>query len=309
MRTIIIAALVCLLAMPSAAKKQPAVVILTAGQSNTAGRADNLTLPKYIKQVGRTNHLTYQYCQWSYTNSENRRADSEGVFRPFWPESEGGKMTFAYDAITYYYVEKALQRPFYVVKHALGGTSIDPRCYSFGHRHWSAKPEFIDSTASANRGGYSLLKAFCDNIGASIDQLEKLPEGYDIKCMLWHQGESDRHERGAAAYHDNLKAVVEYVRTYLVKKTGQKRYAHLPFICGTVPQESRQYSQTVHDALYQLATEDPDFHVIETSPGTFIGDDLHFDRRCAERLGKAMYDEMAALKLVPQVKADGKDAH
>ena len=46
-------------------------------------------------------------------------------------ESIGKKAArFAYDAITYYLVEQALQKPFYVIKQAEGGTSIDPACKS-----------------------------------------------------------------------------------------------------------------------------------------------------------------------------------
>ena len=51
--------------MPAAAKKQPAVVILTAGQSNTDGRVDNTDLPAEIQKQ------KYKYCQWS--RSEERR--------------------------------------------------------------------------------------------------------------------------------------------------------------------------------------------------------------------------------------------
>ncbi len=41
-------------------KKEPVVVILTAGQSNTDGRVSNEELPDYIKRDG------YKYCQWSF---------------------------------------------------------------------------------------------------------------------------------------------------------------------------------------------------------------------------------------------------
>ena len=111
----------------SAAKK--VTVIITAGQSNTAGRCYNDSLPEYIKALDGK----YKYCQWSYTNGKTNMADKEGEFRPFWPEMESiGKKAgrFAYDAITYYLVEKALQKPFYVIKQAEGDTSIDPACKS-----------------------------------------------------------------------------------------------------------------------------------------------------------------------------------
>lgn len=282
-----------------AAAEEPAVVILTAGQSNTAGRADNATLPDYIQALGAANGGAYRYCQWSYTNGYNRRQESEGEFRPFWPEREKRGRQFAYDAITYYWVEQALQREFYVVKHAHGGTSIDPTCRSSSDYHWSAATQFLDTTQSVNRGGRSMVKALCDNIGASIDRrLSLLPQGYDIKCLLWHQGESDRSGSGPDGYHDNLKAMVQYVRNYLVEKTGEERYASLPVICGTVPRESKQFNQKVYDALFALQSEDKNFHVIETAPGSFVGDQLHFDAPCAERLGIGMYNKMVELKMI-----------
>ena len=281
---------------------QEKVVILTAGQSNTAGRCDNANLPSYIQALG----SAYQYCNWSYTNGSNRREESEGVFRKYWPEREKSGKQFAYDAIVYYWVEQALQQDFYVVKHAMGGTSIDPTCQSSSDYHWSADPTWLAANESVSKQtgtdadgnpvyGHSMLKAFVDNIGKSLDAIG---DGYDIKCMIWHQGESDRSGTGPDGYHDNLQQVVKYVRDYLVAKTGQQKYATLPFICGTVPTNSKQYNKKVYDALFTLQSEDPNFHVIETSPGTFIGDQLHFDSNCAERLGIGMYNKMVDLGLI-----------
>lgn len=274
---------------------KPVTVILTAGQSNTAGRCMNDSLPGYIKALGGA----YQYCQWSYTNGKTRKANKEGEFRPFWPEMEGRapkQGRFAYDAITYYLVGQALQQPFYVIKHAEGGTSIDPACKSTGNHHWSADEAFLDSTQSVNLGGYSLLKAFEDNIDKSLDALRAQGLEPDIKCMLWHQGESDRSKPDA--YYDNLKAMVAHIRQHLVDKTGNKKYATLPFLCGAVPTNSKQYSQQVENAKLQLTQEDCNFHYIPLENATFIGDQLHFDRPTAERLGRAMYNKMLDLKLI-----------
>ena len=287
-------------------------VFLTAGQSNTAGRCMNENLPEYIKALGNANSGAYQYCNWSYTNGSTRKSESEGVFRKFWPEMESTSNNgrFAYDAIVYYWIEQALQKDFYVVKHAMGGTSIDPTCTSSNDYHWSADATWLEEHASCNtEGGTSMLKAFCDNIGKSLDALTTDGKTYDIKAMIWHQGESDRSGTGPDNYHDNLKAVVQYVRDYLVTKTGDNKYANLDFICGTVPQESKQYNKKVHDALFTLAQEDSHFHVIETAPGTFIGDQLHFDTNCAERLGINMYNKMVDLGLVSGEKQDVPEAN
>lgn len=270
-------------------------VIITAGQSNTAGRCYNDSLPAYIKALDGQ----YKYCQWSYTNGRTRKADKEGVFRPFWPEMEGrgaGAWRFAYDAITYYLVEQALQQPFYVIKQAEGGTSIDPACRSTNNHHWSADVAFLDSTQSVNLGGLSLLKALESNIDKSIDALKSQGQEPDIKCMLWHQGESDRGK--AANYYANLKAMVSHIRQHLVEKTGNKKYAALPFLCGAVPTNSKQYKKQVEDAKQQLAQEDKNFHYIPLENATFIGDQLHFDRPTAERLGRGMYNKMLDLKLL-----------
>ncbi len=269
-------------------------VFLTAGQSNAAGRCDNANLPGYIQTLGTENDGSYKYCQWSYTNGSTRKSESEGVFRKFWPEMESANNSgrFAYDAIVYYWIEKALQKDFYVVKHAQGGTSIDPTCKSTLDYHWSADATWLAEHASCNADGTSMLKAFCDNIGASLDAIAEAGNTYDVKAMIWHQGESDRSGTGPDGYHDNLKAVVKHVRDYLVTKTGDDKYATLDFICGTVPTNSSQYNKKVYDALFTLASEDSHFHVIETSPGTFIGDQLHFDANCAERLGIGMYNKM-----------------
>lgn len=272
-------------------------MFITAGQSNTAGRCMNENLPDYIKALG----SAYQYCQWSYTNGATRLSDKEGEFRKFWPEMESANNSgrFAYDAIVYYWLEQALQQDFYVVKHAMGGTSIDPSCTSSKDYHWSADATWLAEHASCNEeGGTSMLKALVSNIGKSIDALTAAGKTADIKAMIWHQGESDRSGTGPDNYHDNLKAVVQYVRDYLVEKTGDSKYATLDFICGTVPTNSSQYNKKVYDALFTLASEDEHFHVIETSPGTFIGDQLHFDTNCAERLGINMYNKMVDLGLV-----------
>ena len=293
MKRILISLFACLALSAFAGK--PVTVIITAGQSNTAGRCMNDSLPDYIKSLGGD----YKYCYWSYTNGKTRKADKEGEFRPFWPEMEGRapkQGRFAYDAITYYLIEQALQQPFYVIKHAEGGTSIDQACKSTNNHHWSADIAFLDSTTSVNLGGLSLLKAFEDNIDKSIDALKAQGLEPDIKCMLWHQGESDRSK--AANYYANIKAMVVHIRQHIVDKTGNKKYATLPFLCGAVPTNSKQYNQQVEKAKLQLAQEDRNFHYIPLEDATFIGDQLHFDRPTAERLGRAMYNKMVDLKLI-----------
>lgn len=221
-KILLIAAILCsLVTFGKGKNNQPATVIITAGQSNTDGRVLNNALPDYIQQN------KYKYCQWCYGSAGQQIT---GKFEIFWPrmvhKARPGR--WAYDAVTYYWLEQALQKEFYVIKWSLGGTAIDTGCSSTSGKYWSADPKWLAANHSTATGGKSLLLSFTENISACIDnKLDKLPEGYEIKAFLWHQGESDRHK--GKNYYKNLKAVVTYVRSFLVEKTGNKRYKKATF--------------------------------------------------------------------------------
>lgn len=266
------------------ARKKPVMVIITAGQSNTDGRVSNQELPEYVKQRG------YKHCMWSYGSDT---VSGGGCFERFWPRivKSNKKDRWGYDAIVYYMIDRRVKRDFYVIKESLGGTAIDTSCVSNNKMYWNASPQYLASTTAADKGGHSLLKAFTENIGACIDnELSKQKGGFEIKAFLWHQGESDK--KMSAHYYDNLKALVAYVRNYLVKKTSDERYSRLPFICGTYSLKSRDRSEQVVEAMYRLAKEDPDFYVVDASDLTLQNDRLHFDAQGAEELGKRYFEQL-----------------
>ena len=288
MRTKTILILLLLFAcIGASAKKKPVPVIITAGQSNTDGRVNNEELPDYIKQQG------YRHCWWSYGSDT---ISGGGRFERFWPRVAKPDNTerWGYDAVVYYLIDRHIKRNFYVIKESLGGTAIDTACVSTSGMYWNASPEFLASTDAADKGGKSLLKAFTENIGACIDnELSRFKEGYEVKVFLWHQGESDK--KMAGHYYDNLKAVVAYVRGYLVRKTGDERYASLPFICGTFSQKSRDRSEEVVNALHRLSREDLNFHVVTIEDATIQRDRLHFDSKGAELLGRRIYKRLTEI--------------
>lgn len=266
------------------AQRKPVSVIITAGQSNTDGRVSNADLPEYIRKNG------YKHCLWSYGSDT---ISGGGRFEPFWPRVAKPDNTerWGYDAIVYYLIDKKIKRDFYVIKESLGGTAIDTACSSTSGMYWSASPEFLASTSASDKGGKSLLKAFTENIGACIDNvLSRHKHGFEIKAFLWHQGESDK--KMAEHYYDNLKALLSYVRSYLVEKTGDQRYASLPFICGTYSKSSRDRDERVVRALYRLEQEDPNFYVVDASDATIQRDRLHFDAQGAELLGRRVYEKL-----------------
>lgn len=282
-RTVIIFLLLFIYAGISA-KRRPVSVIIIAGQSNTDGRVNNEELPDYIKQHG------YRHCWWSYGSDT---ISGGGRFERFWPRvaKPDNKDRWGYDAVVYYLIDQHIKRNFYVIKESLGGTAIDTACVSTSGMYWSASPEFLASTAAADKGGKSLLKAFTENISACIDnELSRFKEGYEVKAFLWHQGESDK--KMAGHYYDNLKAVVAYVRSYLVRKTGDERYASLPFICGTYSLKSRDRSEEIVNALHRLSREDLNFYMVNIEDATIQRDRLHFDSKGAELLGQRIYKRL-----------------
>ena len=255
-------------------------VILTAGQSNADGRVPLAELPEELK--------TYKYCQWSYGSGDFETASGE--FSPYSPRvaKPGIEQSWGFDAVVYKQLEQLWQRPFYVIKHTDGGTAIDPACKSSTHSlYWSADKAFLDSTTSASHGGKSLLKAFERQID---DCLPNLPKRYDIKCLIWHQGESDY--QAADRYYDNLKAVIRHIRQHLYEVTGKKKYLKLPVICGTYAIGSRQRSQQVVDALMRMEREDKHFHVVDASDLPLLRDRLHFNAEGAQTLGQRIYETM-----------------
>lgn len=290
--------LIAMAASGKSKKENPALVIITAGQSNTDGRVMNDLLPDYIKRYG------YNHCKWTYGTSDSVHVKP---FTPFVPRmgSKNRPDRWAYDAVTYYNIDKATDRDFYVIKWSHGGTAIDTACTSSNRMYWSADPGWLATNKSTLDGGKSLLKSFTEQIAKCIDtKLSKLPEGYEIGAFLWHQGESDK--KAERRYYDNLKGVVKYVRTFLVKKTGNKRYKKLPFICGTVARSNKRYSKTIEDAMYKLASEDKNFYVVDMADAELQQDQLHFTAKSAEYLGKQMYNKLVELGVVEKDPLEGK---
>ena len=290
-RLIILLSIITICLSPGFAQRS--LVILTAGQSNADGRVPLSDLPAELKM--------YPYCQWSYGSGDFETASGE--FSPFVPRVAKPKIeqSWGFDAVVYKRLEQLWQRPFYVIKHTDGGTAIDPSCKASTHGlFWSADPAFLNSTTSASHGGKSLLKAFERQIDDCLETLKlqhpNTKSPYEIKCLIWHQGESD--QKASEHYYENLKTVIGHIRQHVVKVTGKRKYRKLPVVCGTYSNNSRMRSQDVVDALYRLAREDKHFHVVDASDLPLLRDRLHFNAEGAQTLGQRYYDTMIKEKIV-----------
>ena len=275
-------------------KKKPAHVLITAGQSNTDGRVSNTLLPAYIKPWASDS----LYVKGNYPFCKISQNDGSGTFVPFWPKGRITEGRWTYDAIVYYHFAQALQEDFYVVKWAVGGTSIGMPCDSAKGRYWYANPTWLSQTSAVEKGGKSLLLSFTDAIDAAIEQtLSQLEQGYQIDAFLWHQGESD--DRFASNYYENLKQVVAYVRQHLTAVTG-KDYSTLPFIFGSIPKANRHYQPLVEAGMQRIAEEDPNAYLINMGHMELQKDRTHFNEKAAEYLGQQMFKVLnQQIKLTP----------
>lgn len=289
-----------LLASITAGAKIP--VYIVAGQSNADGRALVSEMPDAIQDYVRNNGS--ELIKMSYCNGTTRK--HLGEFEKYVPMYESNSSKYCgFDAIVYNLIETSRKKRFYVIKESKGGTAIDTLCKSSASLYWNADQAWLEQAGIADYNkktkettGKSLLLQLEANIDACIDNvLAQEEEGYEIKCIIWHQGESDRKK--ADNYYDNLKTLVAHLRKHIAEKTGEVKYASLPVIAGSVSRQSKQYSKVVEESKLRLAEEDKNFHVVDLEGCELRSDDnLHFNASGCVEAGNRVYDKLTELGLV-----------
>lgn len=289
-----------LLAAFGAGAKIP--VYIMAGQSNADGRALVSEMPESIREYVENNGS--DLIMMSYCNGTTRK--EAGLIEKYVPMYESNSSKYCgFDAVIYDKIASKTKKKFLVIKESKGGTAIDTLCKSSASLYWNADPEWLRHAGIADYDkktkttkGKSLLLQLEANIDACLDKLqEEDEEGYEIRGIMWHQGESDR--KMGANYYNNLKLLVSHLRQHIVEKTGDTKYASLPFFAGSVSRESKQYSKQVEEGKMRLAKEDANFHVVDLDGCELRQDDnLHFNAAGCVEAGKRMYDKLVKLGLV-----------
>ena len=288
-------------------------VFLTGGQSNTEGRIPNSELPAYLAVNGRalvSNHSTV--------------SDSTelGKFAAWAPTGK-----WAYDTEVYYQIAQALETEFYVVKTSYGGTSVSPSVnnspsahenawlsgYGAGY-HWSADADFLAATSSAGRtfeqggvtyDGQSMLKAWIENIDASLDAIVASGKTPEVKAIIWHQGESDNNNGN---YASDLTAVVTYIRQHVAAKLQNDDYLNLPFFCGNVPRRSSLFKVGLDRNFTAIEeTSGNNMHVVDIYDLTMLSDNKHFDAASAITFGRRLFNRMVDEGVMEGEKAEVED--
>lgn len=279
-------------------------VYIVAGQSNADGRAPIKDMPLEVRryvEIGGTPEIMMSYCNGSAENDL-------GVFKPYIPMAEGiYSDNCGFDAVLYSMMADSTDKPFYIIKESKGGTAIDTLCPSAKDLYWNASPQWLANAGIASHdpltnttSGKSLLLQLEANIDSCVNTtLSRLPGGYEIRCIIWHQGESDRSR--PEMYYSNLKTLVGHLRCHISQKTGDDSYLTLPFIAGGVNKDSRQYNETVENAKIRLADEDPNFHYINLDDCELRKDDgLHFNGDGASSAARHFYECLDRLNLLPE---------
>jgi len=282
----------------ASAEKVP--VFIYAGQSNADGREYTQNLPDYMTDNGALPSSPYTHLKFAQIcgNPTKQTFDT----RTF----ELGNR-YAFCDVTNYWIDQAVSQDFYAIKCAYGGTAIAPGVTVAKLPIWYADAEWMtthnaycgqDITQEAYANNNSLTKNLTEGVASLIDgTLAAIDAGYDVKAIMWHQGESDRNAAGD--YYTNFKTMIAYMRNAIYAKTGDPNDLTLPFIFGTVCRRSSQYSAGVEAAQIQVANEDANVYLIDMKNATLLSDNLHFDKQATEYLGKKMYNKLVELGLVP----------
>lgn len=273
-------------------------VFIYAGQSNADGREYVQNLPDYMK-VGSSPYSPYTHLHWA-SICGNPTASTFGT------RTMATGERYAFCDVTNYWIDQAANQDFYAIKCAYGGTAIAPGVTAEKLPIWYADAEWMtthfaydgsDITQAANANKNSLTKNLTEGFASLVDgTLAAIEGGYDVKAIMWHQGESDRNASGQ--YYTNFKTMIAYMRQAIYAKTGDENDLTLPFIFGTVCRRSTQYNAGVEAAQRQVAQEDPNVYLIDMQNATLKEDNLHFDRQATEYLGKKMYNQLVTLGLV-----------
>lgn len=275
----------------------PKSVFIYAGQSNASGVARVEDMPDYML-VGGLPSNPYTHLKWADICGDPSVCDfGQRIL------DKGDR--YAFCDITNYWIDQEATNVFFCLRCARSGTSIAPGQTDEKRPIWYAEPSWImthnaykgeDITLVAFKNNNSLTKNLTEGFSSLVTgTLAKIEEGYDVKAIMWHQGESDRN--AASEYYFNFKTMIEYMRNSIYMVTGDEQDRELPFIFGTISHNSSQYNVEVESAQYRVAEEMKNVFLIDMSKASLM-DGLHFDSFSTEYLGKMMFNKLVDLNLV-----------
>jgi hypothetical protein len=147
-----------------------------------------------------------------------------------------------------------------LIKHAIGGTNL-----------------YSDWNATTNGGEYL---DFVETTHAALQVLTDAGLDYEIKGMLWMQGEADSSASASAVYQTNLEALIAAVRQEFVVPT-------MPFVMGLT-----YSSSMVRAAQLAVAAGDPLVSAVDLSDlaasGLVTYDNIHLNTASQLEFGRRL---------------------
>jgi len=237
---------------------------LAAGQSNTTGVIDASSRPQWFIDLG-DEFPTVQFMD----NPSN-------IFGNYTLNSAG---KYSYEMYLYKLLAEYKDEVIYSIHQDESGTSISPEAKETAAGYWTTRLGDIPA------GKKKILPDWESRITTGLNYLNTNSINYDLKCVIWHQGESDSFGQGPALYYDELKALIAEIRTHT-------NTPNLKWILGGINTSSTSYNQIVQDAKIQIASEDSDVFYVPVLNGTqyLNADSLHFNASGGIDLAEGIFD-------------------
>lgn len=247
--------------------------MLVGGQSNAEGRVPQNQFPiSFIDDNGNTvNYLNSQGVMEN-TMFIDKQINGTGLspwsFSKINQSNSGNANKWDFDAIVLKKLQHYLNDTVYSIKWAVGSTPI----YPFEASCWTPRIENLKKT-------FPTAVPLLLKLEQSYRLAKQQDSNFEIRCMLWHQGEDDAtNTKAASLYYQSIRDVVDYVRGFTDNPT-------LPFICGSIPLNGDTHRlyydgwEKVNDALFKLADEDSNFYCVNLENATMMDEGYfyHFD--------------------------------
>ena len=248
--------------------------LIVMGQSNADGRIPNSSFPA-TATIDTTDDLILSK---QLTHCLFMKGDQEGTYgeasKNFAARNNSGN--WAFDDIVYNAVNQALggETDFYVIKQTRGDTGIVDMAF----------PNFNANVDRCKESGMSKNSQLYHFKGL-IERALELNTDINFKAILWHQGEREWNSYKQGPYYEALCQMIYWLRG----KVGNPK---LPFIFGTVPTDSAQYSAIVKADMERVAQDINDCYLVDLGAAGDMIDQFHFGASTAERLAREMYKIM-----------------
>ena len=255
------------------------LVYLIGGQSNAGGRGDASKLPAPLAAPQKDVRFYWHRSQTSENGGhvlEDQWTDlapgsGHGVTKPVYPKEFGPEVSFGRALADAHPKEKIA-----LIKYTHGGTSLSA--------NWSEKGP--------------MYKTFVATSQAALAAMKAAGHTYELRGMIWQQGENDAAGPAAAAYQANLTNLIARIRKDLFENKP------LPFVIGGLSDSQNPEIKTpgtgwnlVRKAQEAVAKTLPKTGFVNTDGfSTRTGEAIHFSHEGQIALGKGHAAEMLRLE-------------